>query len=167
MKAGARVSNPGQRGTVRMNKREVAYRVALIVTPLLLFFLLLEAYLALFSPHKVTARPFFHIQSFFCEYHPVRGWANKPGYRDIVRVSDRSSFTVTHNSSGQRGREYPTARLKGVTRILALGDSFTWGFGVEDREVFTEVLASGPGGFEVVNLGVSGYGTDQELLLLI
>jgi hypothetical protein len=47
-----------------------------------------------------------------------------------------------------------------------LGDSFVWGFGVEDEEIFTSVLErrSDPP-LEVVNLGVSGYGTDQQLLL--
>jgi hypothetical protein len=46
---------------------------------------------------------------------------------------------------------------------VVLGDSFAWGYGVGDDEVFTEVLASLLPTVEVVNLGVTAYGTQQEL----
>jgi hypothetical protein len=45
-----------------------------------------------------------------------------------------------------------------------LGDSFAMGDGVERGELFADVLENLLPKTEVVNLGVSGYGTDQELL---
>ena len=54
----------------------------------------------------------------------------------------------------------------GFRRIVVLGDSIVWGYGVEDDEVFTSVLEREDPGVEWINLGVSGYGTDQESLLL-
>jgi GDSL-like Lipase/Acylhydrolase family len=51
-------------------------------------------------------------------------------------------------------------------RILFLGDSFVWGYDVEASARFTDLLARRRPDREVLNLGVSGYGTDQEFLLL-
>jgi lysophospholipase L1-like esterase len=47
-----------------------------------------------------------------------------------------------------------------------LGDSITFGYGVRDGETFSAVLETMDPRLEVVNLGVQGYGTDQELLKL-
>jgi len=49
---------------------------------------------------------------------------------------------------------------------LFLGDSFVWGYDVESQERFTEKLRAKLPGWSIYNLGVSGYGTDQEYLLL-
>jgi hypothetical protein len=57
----------------------------------------------------------------------------------------------------------------GVVRIVLLGDSITWGYGVEQTERYGDLLGEALRRrgvrAEVVNLAVSGYGTDQELLL--
>jgi lysophospholipase L1-like esterase len=44
-----------------------------------------------------------------------------------------------------------------------LGDSFAWGYGVEESERFSQLLEESLE-VEVINAGVSGYSTDQELL---
>src|SRR5262249_14976411 len=54
----------------------------------------------------------------------------------------------------------------GSPRILFIGDSFTWGFDVETRDRFTELLRQKLPEADIVNAGVPGYGTDQEYLLL-
>jgi acetyltransferase AlgX (SGNH hydrolase-like protein) len=43
-----------------------------------------------------------------------------------------------------------------------LGDSFTWGWGVGDDEIYTEVLESLLLNVEVINLGVAAFDTQQE-----
>src|SRR5262249_16763091 len=48
-----------------------------------------------------------------------------------------------------------------------LGDSITFGYGVRDGETFSAVLEALDPRLEVVDLGVQGYGTDQELLKLV
>lgn len=91
------------------------------------------------------------------------GWRNIPNWR--ATTNGRS---LTINSKGLRGREYPYEKPDGTTRILVLGDSFTWGYGVGDNEVFTNVLERQlAGSYEVINTGVSGWGTDQEYLFLV
>jgi lysophospholipase L1-like esterase len=52
-------------------------------------------------------------------------------------------------------------------RILVLGDSFTWGWGVSQGQVFTDLLqAALPGSVAVYNRSVPGFGTAQEYLVL-
>jgi hypothetical protein len=58
-----------------------------------------------------------------------------------------------------------------VRRVLCVGDSFTFGEGLADDEAMpvqleAELNRAGPGRWEVLNLGVHGYGTDQQWLRL-
>lgn len=73
------------------------------------------------------------------------------------------TISVAHNSRGFRDVEHTPDQRPG---LLVLGDSFVWGYDVERPERFTERLAERLEGWAVFNLGVSGYGTDQEFLLL-
>jgi GDSL-like Lipase/Acylhydrolase len=77
------------------------------------------------------------------------------------------------NRFGYRDRDRTVEKPAGVFRIAVLGDSFTEARGVDMDKTFTALaegyLKSCPafsGGVEVLNFGVSGYGTGQELLAL-
>ena len=52
----------------------------------------------------------------------------------------------------------------GTGRLLCLGDSFTFGEGVGNRDTWCSLLGDAAGGRETVNLGESGYGIDQTFL---
>ncbi len=99
----------------------------------------------------------------FCEYHHERGWANKASINGHFSSSDFVT-EIRHNARGERGPEHPYARKAGMRRVLILGDSFAWGFGVSESERFGEIAAALQPHVEIVNGGCSGYGTDQELL---
>jgi lysophospholipase L1-like esterase len=72
---------------------------------------------------------------------------------------------VSLNSKGYRGtREYADYKKPGSFRILAAGDSFTFGFGVHDTETFPAQMEALDPSLEVLNLGVAGYGVDQIYL---
>jgi lysophospholipase L1-like esterase len=79
---------------------------------------------------------------------------------------------VTTNSRGFRGREVDMPKPAGRVRIVALGDSVTFGWGVNDADTFCSQLEHDlrmqhPGvDVDVVNLGVPGYATRQEIALL-
>lgn len=80
---------------------------------------------------------------------------------------------VTHNSRGFRMREMDYRKAEGVARIVFIGDSQTWGLGLDDGETipaFAENVLNNDGQsrrFEAVNLGASGYGIDQSYLRLL
>jgi hypothetical protein len=77
---------------------------------------------------------------------------------------------VKTNALGFRGPEVALARTPGRVRILVVGDSFPFGWGVENDEMFSSVLerrlrAEGVAA-EVISAGVPGYSTDQNLIFL-
>lgn len=84
------------------------------------------------------------------------------------RQTKERSFDVTFrtNSRGLRDKDYELEKPDNVTRIVVLGDSFTWGFGVNDDEVYTEVLERRLNDVEVINLGVTGFAISQEIRYL-
>jgi lysophospholipase L1-like esterase len=74
---------------------------------------------------------------------------------------------VVTNSEGLRDRERVRSKPPGTRRIAVLGDSFTFGYGVEGDAVWPAVLERlmSPG-VEVLNFGVGGYSTQDEAALL-
>lgn len=84
--------------------------------------------------------------------------------------ADGGKRQVTISSQGFRDREYSLAKPAGTRRILILGDSYCEGLQVEEEETFQAVLERHTAyvpdqpPVEVINGGVSGYGTDNELL---
>lgn len=107
-----------------------------------------------------------------------------PGAR-IRYTRGEFTSTVTINSDGMRDREYPPGKPAGVYRVLVLGDSFTDALQVNDEEVWPKIVegllkrrtGGGSGAatsagdgvarrIEVVNAGLSGQGTADELRYL-
>lgn len=99
----------------------------------------------------------------FWHYDPLLGWSGLPEASGRMEFID-FSVDVTLNSAGLRDIEYPAEKTPGRQRILLLGDSFGWGFGVEQEEIFAEVIEARNKNVEIINASVSGYGTDQEYL---
>jgi lysophospholipase L1-like esterase len=89
------------------------------------------------------------------------GWAPIP-YAAAAFTGTRT-VEVRNNSLGLRDIEPGASRSP---TVMFVGDSFVWGYDVEARERFTELLRARLPGARIVNAGVPGYGTDQEYLLL-
>jgi hypothetical protein len=93
----------------------------------------------------------------------VEGWYTREG-QSYVRV----------NSEGLRDREHQKQKPPNTVRIAVLGDSFSEAMHVPQEDTFwwlmERKLKSCPEfagkNIEVINFGVSGYGTAQELLTL-
>lgn len=79
---------------------------------------------------------------------------------------------VRTNAFGMRDDEPWSGTGPPPARIAILGDSFTFGFGVAADETYPNVLERrleaelGAGAVEVLNLGVGGYSTRDEALVL-
>ncbi len=95
------------------------------------------------------------------------------GKRVVSAPSTENSIEYRFNGMGCRGPDYAMPRLPGTFRILALGDSYTLGYGVHEEDTFEvllerlldDSLGSRLGReFEVINCGANGYWTGQERL---
>lgn len=93
----------------------------------------------------------------------------------FAHVPNRSAFLmgvpVSISSEGLRDREFSLEKPPGVYRVMMLGDSTTFGWGVRQEDTaakFLERKLNGalPSGFdhvEVMNTGVGNYDTVQEV----
>ncbi len=94
------------------------------------------------------------------------GWFHQKN-KSAKLDKNKLQVPLTTNSAGLRGsREYFKAKPAAIQRVYAAGDSFTFGFGVKDSEVYTHQMELINPGIEVLNLGVAGYGIDQIYLLI-
>jgi lysophospholipase L1-like esterase len=108
----------------------------------------------------------------YYEYDPLLGWKKIPHTNEIrTSIRGRNEILYQINSKGIRGPEYSYDKPRDEYRILILGDSFADGYMIEFNELFSEVLKSNLNNnlkmhvhFQVINTGVSGWSTDQELL---
>lgn len=91
-----------------------------------------------------------------------------PGGGIPFQTTDPSGMRT--NSRGFRDRERTFTRTSSSLRIVAVGDSFTWGSGSNYDETFLtrleRRLQESDGGAEVVNLGLVGYQPEEYLALL-
>ncbi|HET6372593.1 MAG TPA: GDSL-type esterase/lipase family protein [Candidatus Polarisedimenticolia bacterium] len=89
-----------------------------------------------------------------------------------AEIRARTGWTLHTNSEGYNTPEAAREKPAGTFRILALGDSSTFGWGVDTESAYPHVLERmlrerHPGlGIEVVNLGVCGYSSFQGLIVL-
>lgn len=96
------------------------------------------------------------------DYDSELGWFPKKDFSNEFFGS--RLIKVTHNKMGFRDIEHQPNKNP---NIVVLGDSFVWGYDVEDNERLTDFLQTKfKNKFNIYNFGVSGYGTGQEFLLL-
>jgi hypothetical protein len=140
-------------------KREILYRLTLLLLSIAVMTALGETVLRVFFPHRT---PFVKDERNMLFRHDMElGWF--PVKNSAATYTGFRVVHIRHNSMGFRDREH-TDRTRPA--VLFLGDSFVWGYDVEQEERFTERLSERMPDREIINMGVSGYGTDQEYLLL-
>lgn len=104
---------------------------------------------------------------------PNLGWRLKPGTSGEWKQEGESFVRV--NSEGLRDREHTKAKPPNTLRVAVLGDSFTEAIHVPIEQTFWSKLErklgncaalKGRKNVEVLNFGVQGYGTAQQLIML-
>lgn len=138
-------------------------------------FIALKIYHKNFQTSQVSDFSFTDVQKekihqFLDEGHHYRcfdsllGWINKP-LASVSQISGKRNINININEDGFRANQkYKKIKDLNVTRILALGDSFTFGSEVDDLECWSSILEFKDSNFEVLNAGVPGFGLDQSLL---
>jgi lysophospholipase L1-like esterase len=92
---------------------------------------------------------------------PVMGWERRPGWHGVFGGAERAFDATGHVAIDS---EQLVAGLG--KRIVFLGDSNTFGFGVLAEESFVQVTERLLPGVHAINLGVSGYSSYQGRLVI-
>lgn len=145
----------------------VGRAVLLVLLPLLVFGVLAEVALRLY----LTQRIFYDVEmSRYAQLLKVKspnpriGHVHRPGASAHLMGVD-----VEINSMGFRDDE-PGGDADAVTRIVFLGDSLTFGWGVEESDTFAARLEESLGAerpTEILNFGTGNYNTTQEVELFL
>lgn len=139
-----------------------------IFTVILIFFVAVTGLAGL----EIMARFFEERDRFVVtkEFDPLLGWRLKPGHHEVRPSGKLKSVSLDINNYGLRGDDFP-AKAGTEKRLMVLGDSFVFSRHFALDETFTGRLenALNRGGnkqVRVINAGVPGYGSGQELLFM-
>lgn len=93
----------------------------------------------------------------------------KPGFSGYLKEEEFRT-NVEINALGYRQAEFEQQK-DGQQRILVVGDSFTFGYGVEESDGYVRVMerelnGGKPGSVEAINAGVPAWWTDSYYLYL-
>ena len=142
-----------------MTQKLTKTKILIFVTiPILTFLLIMEWGVRAFwefEPNRVLC------------YHPVMGRSYCPDTKGYLK-ENKVKMHIKVNADGLLGKAYPVNRVPGKYRIALLGDSFTSGEAVDPESKFSGVWEKNlsnkiPTGVEVINFGVGGTGTWQQL----
>jgi hypothetical protein len=102
--------------------------------------------------------------------YPRWEFSNRYGnmlFADSTMINEcpgRWRYVYTINSYQYRGKAVPISNVYSKKNIVVLGDSYSFGQGVNDGYEYPAVIAGRlKDGFDVVNLSVGGWGLTQEI----
>ena len=142
-------------------KKKIIFTLVTIILATVAAMIAGEIFLRLFAPEQMPMRWF--------KSDPVLGYVNKPDFHQDFRYSNTGFvMTVRTNSFGhRRDSEISDTTLndKKIKKILLIGDSFTFGYGVNIEDHFGTILERrlnrDSSGYIVLNSGVGGWGAMQ------
>ncbi|MAG22025.1 MAG: hypothetical protein CL943_01790 [Candidatus Diapherotrites archaeon] len=152
---------------MNLQAKKIAQNLLLIMFGLLIGFLLLEVglRLAVFVTPGIPPSPKlgeFNEELGWSYIPSVDGWEQKPAFfKDSGVVLPPRLVDININSFGFRDREWVLDDDK--TRIAFVGDSHIFGHGIDFGDRASDLIQTEQ--CQSLNFGVSGYSTDQELLL--
>ena len=147
------------------SSKKIFIGISVSVITIIVWLAIFEIFLRFFYPQSLSPDFLPTIdRDTFSEYDSVLGWSLKPNAEGSF-FSGEFNIRIKNNGQGLRINHTINPK-KSKFRIAFLGDSNVWGFGVEDKNRMSEQMEKMLGNIEVINFGVSGYGTDQYYLSL-
>jgi hypothetical protein len=106
-----------------------------------------------YTPHFVNPIASFHVPD------AEIGLKGRPGFSGRFAQTEFDVQVDLDEDGFRRTTEPERAARTASRRLFVLGDSFTWGWGVDQGQGFVDLIASAYPDAEVHNLGLSGTGT--------
>src|SRR5215813_15351926 len=149
------------------SKTALSKRIILVISSLVISLLAAEGVTRLLFGARVVLFPRFHDEASYGKYTIRR---LRPNTTFWHRSVDGSWKFVTNSKGFRSDSEYSYGKPTGTLRVLSLGDSHTEGFECHQDKTYSSVIERflGKRGVkaEVINAGVSGFGTAEALLFL-
>jgi lysophospholipase L1-like esterase len=139
-------------------------KYVLSILPLILIFILLEAGARVCHTIVNDIREYkksSQNKDQWWQHSSDIGWERLPNFSGIILNSDRS-----FDNDGYFTIDSYQVKDKTTPKILLVGDSRTFGHGVEVTKTFGEILENILPGYYVINLGVPGYSSYQGIKIL-
>ena len=148
-------------------KKQNINKIILIIFKIIVFLLILEFGLRIFYPQNVynECNPEFPVKHEPIEPHPIYSWAPIKNFKGCYYSKfTHENIIYKTNNLGLR-MENEVSLIKTKKRVLLLGDSFTFGAYLNEKDTYYYKLQKYLGeDYEVINMGIIGYGSDQEIL---
>jgi len=154
---------------VKINKKRLKIGLLAIIIIIIITFSIGEIVIRIFQPQMLYDKynPSYPTYPKEVEYDKNFGWSLVKNYQ-VNSYSKQGRYpkvTITHNSQGFR-MDHEVNESKNI--LIMTGDSLTYGFWVDDKKIVSAKLNELLGDdWEVINLAVGGYGTDQSLLRFV
>lgn len=97
------------------------------------------------------------------QYDELLGWVNVPNLY-IEDMYGPGVYLKTNGQAFRNDEDFTTEVPPGKVRIICSGDSFTFGYGVNNDQTWCQRLVAKDNHLETVNMGQGGYGVDQAYL---
>lgn len=133
-------------------------KVIRLVLFLTVIFFIFEIGLRIFHPAELGPVKF--------SFHKDLGFIPVPNQSGSNYIPDVYNYSFTNDASGRRITSQTKMEASQIKkRILLLGDSFTYGIGVDDEETFAYKFQQmvSEDGIQIANGGIQGMGTDYAL----
>jgi len=140
---------------VRMRNR--LFLAITLVGTFLVCLLIIEVAIRILDPQSDLRR-----KDLFFQYEPFIGFEGIPGKKGVFANSSFKT-TITHNNEGYRDVNHDKKNTQNKFRVITLGDSFTWGHGVENDQIYMKVLEGYSPNIETINMGGPGGDPQGEL----
>ncbi len=145
------VEKPGRRRLLAILSVSIGLTIALAAAEVIL------------SYQRVSIQHSDSLDEGLITYDDRLGWKLRPNWKGRHRHHD---FDVQYSTNryGFRGEFCDKGERE---RIAVVGDSFTFGMGVDDDQTFVHLLDVRSQDQAYLNFGVIGYSTDQQHLLIV
>lgn len=98
------------------------------------------------------------------QYHPIIGYTFIPNHKARILHENGGYLLRTNNVGFRSDFDFHSEKLQ-KTRFVVMGDSYTAGDGVSNKQRYTDQLIKMLPQAEFYNFALSGTGTDQQYLI--
>lgn len=150
-------------GKIANRIRRISILTSINILFMAIIFLIIEGFSSTIFVARdvITSKPVAERRH--TEYDEELGWVNMRNFYS-KNMYGSGVYLKTNSQAVRYNEDFNINVPKDKIRIICSGDSFTFGYGVDNEHTWCQLLTSLNKRLEVVNMGQGGYGVDQAYL---